>query len=205
MFTSRAEYRLSLREDNADLRLTPSGRELGLVDDARWRAFEAKRSFIATEKARLGATVVRPADVGPQSRIGPLSRDANAYELLKRPDVGYDDVVALTRVGAAPAAAELDKELWAQATAQLEIGSRYSGYIARQTREIERQRAHVTTRIPEDFDYVAVRGLSNEAREKLERVRPETIGQASRISGMTPAAISLLLVQLKKRDLRKSA
>ncbi|MDH3418533.1 MAG: tRNA uridine-5-carboxymethylaminomethyl(34) synthesis enzyme MnmG [Gammaproteobacteria bacterium] len=205
MFTSRAEYRLSLREDNADLRLTPSGRELGLVDDARWRAFEAKRSFIATEKARLAATVVRPADVGPQSRIGPLNRDANAYELLKRPDVGYDDVVALARVGAAPAAGELDKALRAQATAQLEIGSRYSGYIARQTREIERQRAHVTTRIPEDFDYVAVRGLSNEAREKLERVRPQTIGQASRISGMTPAAISLLLIQLKKRDLRKSA
>jgi len=205
MFTSRAEYRLSLREDNADLRLTPAGRELGLVDDSRWRAFEAKRAFITSEKARLKSTVVRPGDVGPNSRVGTLSRDTKAYELLKRPDVGYDDVVELDRVGAAPPGEPLGEELAAQATAQLEIGSRYSGYIARQTREIESQRAHVTTPIPQDFDYAAVKGLSNEAREKLQRVRPETIGQASRISGMTPAAISLLLIQLKKRDLRKSA
>ena len=205
MFTSRAEYRLSLREDNADLRLTPVGRELGLVDDSRWRVFETKRAFITSEKARLSSTVVRPGDVGPHSRVGTLSRDTKAYELLKRPDVGYDDVVALDRVGAALPGEPLDEELAAQAAAQLEIGSRYSGYIARQTREIESQRAHVTTSIPQDFDYTAIKGLSNEVREKLERIRPETIGQASRISGMTPAAISLLLIQLKKRDLRKSA
>jgi tRNA uridine 5-carboxymethylaminomethyl modification enzyme len=205
MFTSRAEYRLSLREDNADLRLTPDGRSLGLVDDVRWRAFEAKRAFIESERTRLSKTVVRPGDVDADARIGTLSRDTRAYELLKRPEVGYADVVALPRIGTAESGEPLSDELVEQAAAQLEISAVYSGYIKRQTLEIERQRRHVSTRIPQDFDYSGVRGLSNEVREKLERVQPETIGQASRISGITPAAISLLLVQLKKRDLRKSA
>lgn len=205
MFTSRAEYRLSLREDNADLRLTPQGRELGLIDDARWRTFETKRAFVSAEQARLSATVVRPADVDAESSIGVLSRDTRAYELLKRPEVTYADVVALPRVGKADAGEPLGEEVAEQAAAQLEIGAVYSGYIKRQTREIEKQRKHVSTKIPQAFDYSSVRGLSNEVREKLERVRPETIGQASRISGVTPAAVSLLLIQLKKRDLRKSA
>jgi tRNA uridine 5-carboxymethylaminomethyl modification enzyme len=205
MFTSRAEYRLSLREDNADLRLTPDGRSLGLVDDVRWRAFEAKRAFIESERTRLSKTVVRPGDVDADARIGTLSRDTRAYELLKRPEVGYADVVAWPRIGTAESGEPLSDELAEQAAAQLEISAVYSGYIKRQTLEIERQRRHVSTRIPQDFDYSGVRGLSNEVREKLERVQPETIGQASRISGITPAAISLLLVQLKKRDLRKSA
>jgi tRNA uridine 5-carboxymethylaminomethyl modification enzyme len=205
MFTSRAEYRLSLREDNADMRLTPVGRQLGLVDDARWRTFEVKRAFVAEETLRLDATIVRPRDVEGSAVIGELNRDVKAYDLLKRPDVSYADVVALPRVGRAAAFDALEGELAEHAAAQLEIGSRYRGYIERQTRDIAKQRAQATTRIPPDFDYAALRGLSNEVREKLARVRPETIGQASRISGMTPAAISLLLIQLKKRDLRKSA
>jgi len=205
MFTSRAEYRLSLREDNADLRLTPVGRELGLVDDERWRVFEAKRAVVVDETKRLESTFVRPQDLGSSSALGDVSRDIRAYDLLKRPDVRYADVVALPRVGSAPAFDELPEEIADQAAAQLEISSRYRGYIERQTRDIERQRAQATLRIPGDFDYAAVRGLSNEVREKLVRIRPETLGQAARISGMTPAAISLLLIQLKKRGLRKSA
>jgi tRNA uridine 5-carboxymethylaminomethyl modification enzyme len=205
MFTSRAEYRLSLREDNADLRLTPVGRELGLVDDSRWRAFEAKQAFVQAEIRRLAGRVVRPEDVGTESAIGAISRDTRAYDLLKRPDVRYEDVVALARVGRVDAFIELDRMSAEQAAAQLEIGSRYCGYIARQTRDIERQRAQSSRQIPAEFDYARVHGLSNEVREKLERTRPETIGQASRISGMTPAAVALLLVELKKRELRKSA
>jgi len=205
MFTSRAEYRLSLREDNADLRLTPIGRELGLVDDVRWRAFETKRAFVVNESARLAATVVRPQDVPADSPIGELSRENRAFDLLKRPDVRYADITALPRVGPSHELESMPEEIALQAAAQLEIGSRYSGYIERQTRDIERQRAHAAKVIPADFDYAAVRGLSNEVREKLERIRPDTIGRASRISGITPAAISLLLIQLKKRDLRKSA
>jgi len=205
MFTSRAEYRLSLREDNADLRLTPIGRDLGLVDDARWRTFETKREFVDTETARLKTCIVRPRDLESGAAIGALSRDTPAYDLLKRPEVGYLDVVALERVGAAAAFAALDATTAEQAAAQLEIGSRYSGYIDRQTRDIARARAQSTRPLPENFDYARVRGLSNEVREKLERVRPATIGQASRIAGVTPAAIALLLVELKKRELRKSA
>ncbi|HSG64025.1 MAG TPA: tRNA uridine-5-carboxymethylaminomethyl(34) synthesis enzyme MnmG [Gammaproteobacteria bacterium] len=205
MFTSRAEYRLSLREDNADLRLTPVGRELGLVDDERWEAFERKREVLAAELERLETTIVRAQDVAPASAIGPISRDTRACDLLKRRDVGYADVVGLARVGAAPALESLDEELVEQVTIGLETDARYSGYIERQSRDIERQRAQATRAIPADFDYAAVRGLSNEIREKLGRVRPGTIGQAERIPGMTPAAISLLLIQLKKRDLRKSA
>ena len=205
MFTSRAEYRLSLREDNADLRLTPRGRELGVVDDERWRVFEAKRSGIRSETRRLSAIVVRPPDVPADSRIGALRQDTPAHDLLRRPQCRYDDLVALPRVGAAPITEHLDQEVYAQVAAQLEIQARYQGYIQRQTHEIQRQRRHQDTLLPDGLDYAAVQGLSNEVREKLTRVRPVNIGQAARISGVTPAAVSLLLIHLKKREHRKSA
>ncbi len=205
MFTSRAEYRLSLREDNADLRLTPKGRELGLVDDERWQVFTAKRELLESETTRLGALTVRPADVPSDSDIGPLSRDATAYDLLRRPEVRYGDLVALERIGPADGYADLSDEVATQVSRQLEIQARYSGYIERQTLEIERHRKHATTALPANFDYSTVTGLSNEVREKLARIRPESIGQASRIPGMTPAAISLILIHLKKRELKRSA
>jgi tRNA uridine 5-carboxymethylaminomethyl modification enzyme len=205
MFTSRAEYRLSLREDNADLRLTPKGRELGLVDDDRWRVFSTKRDLVENETERLGGIVVRPNDVPADSDVGALSRDVTAYDLLRRPEMRYEGIVALARVGTADGYAELSEELSTQIGRQLEIQARYSGYIERQADEIERQRKHETTVLPDDFDYSVVTGLSNEVREKLERVRPASLGQASRISGMTPAAISLLLIHLKKRELKRSA
>ncbi|MFP6829689.1 MAG: tRNA uridine-5-carboxymethylaminomethyl(34) synthesis enzyme MnmG [Gammaproteobacteria bacterium] len=205
MFTSRAEYRLSLREDNADLRLTPKGRELGLVDDDRWRVFATKRDLVENETERLGGIVVRPDDVPADSDVGALSRDVTAYDLLRRPEMRYEGIVALARVGTADGYAELSEELSTQIGRQLEIQARYSGYIERQADEIERQRKHETTVLPDDFDYSVVTGLSNEVREKLERVRPASLGQASRISGMTPAAISLLLIYLKKRELKRSA
>jgi tRNA uridine 5-carboxymethylaminomethyl modification enzyme len=205
MFTSRAEYRLSLREDNADLRLTPVGRELGLVDDERWSVFETKRRFIEGESARLDAIVVRPEDTGADAAGFDLKRDTRAFDLLRRPEVEYEDVVALPRVGRSAVFAGLEAELAEQAAAELAITSRYSGYIKRQAQEIERHRAQAAALIPADLDYAAVTGLSTEVREKLERIKPETVGQASRIPGMTPAAISLLLIQLKKRDFKRSA
>ena len=205
MFTSRAEYRLSLREDNADLRLTEKGRELGLVDDERWRVFTRKRDLVESESERLAGITVRPRDVPVESAVGPLSRDVTGYDLLRRPEVRYRDLVALERVGAVDDFADLSDEVAVQVGQQLEIQARYSGYIERQTHEIARQRKHATMALPEDFDYGQVAGLSNEVREKLERIRPSSIGQASRISGMTPAAISLLLIHLKKRELKRSA
>ena len=205
MFTSRAEYRLSLREDNADLRLTPTGRELGVVDDERWRAFESKRQMLESEAGRLGAISVRPTDVPEHSAIGSLRRDATAYDLLRRPEVSYEDVGRLERVGFAHGYRDLCEEEAAQIGQQLEIRARYSGYIERQTKEIERQRRHGTTLLPPNLRYEDVKGLSNEVREKLERIRPESSGQASRIAGMTPAAISLLLIHLKKQQIRRSA
>lgn len=205
MFTSRAEYRLSLREDNADLRLTEKGRELGLVDDERWRVFSEKRDLVAAESARLARITVRPSDVPTESALAPLSRDVVAYDLLKRPEVRYRDLAALERIDVGDRFAALSAEVAVQVEQQLEIQARYSGYIERQTHEIERQRKQATMLLPEDFDYSLVSGLSNEVREKLERIRPTSIGQASRISGMTPAAVSLLLIHLKKRDLRYSA
>jgi len=205
MFTSRAEYRLSLREDNADLRLTPKGRELGLVDDERWQVFTAKREMVETETTRLNSITVRPADVPGDSDIGPLGRDATAYDLLRRPEVRYADLVKLERVGVADGYADLSDDVATQVARQLEIQARYSGYIERQTQEIERHRKHETTALPADFDYSNVSGLSNEVREKLARIRPQSIGQATRISGMTPAAISLLLIYLKKYELKRSA
>jgi len=205
MFTSRAEYRLSLREDNADLRLTPKGRELGIVDDERWRSFETKQYVIHSETGRLSGIVVRPQDVPVDSRIGPLRRDTSAQHLLRRPECRYDDLVALPRVGATDAAGRLNEEMYSQVAGQLEIQARYQGYIERQARDIERQHRHRSTPLPAGLDYASVRGLSNEVREKLARVRPASIGQASRISGVTPAAVSLLLIHLKKREYRESA
>jgi len=198
MFTSRAEYRLSLREDNADLRLTPKGRELGVVDDERWRAFEARREWLSSEAARLSDIVVRPTDVGEDSTLSPLARDASAYALLRRPELSYRDVTALPRVGASAALAAVEAEAAEQWVGSLEIEAHYAGYVARQRDEIEQQRRHDSTALPADLDYARVQGLSNEIREKLGRIRPDDIGQAARISGMTPAAISLLLVHLKK-------
>jgi tRNA uridine 5-carboxymethylaminomethyl modification enzyme len=200
MFTSRAEFRLSLREDNADLRLTPVGRELGVVPDERWRQFEARRDWLASEAARLRDIVVRPVDAPDGAFAEPLTRDASAYALLRRPGIDYADVAALDRVGRSPALDTLDAELVEQWTGSLSIDAHYAGYVERQGTEIERQKREAATRLPQDFDYGGVSGLSNELREKLKRIRPNDIGQAARISGMTPAAIALLLVELKRRN-----
>jgi tRNA uridine 5-carboxymethylaminomethyl modification enzyme len=206
MFTSRAEYRLTLREDNADRRLTPVGRTLGVVGDERWRAFEIKQSAIEAEGLRLRGITVRPQDVPAVSPIGSVVRETRASELLRRPEARYEDVIALGRVGRPPLGAnELDPEQTAQLALALETDARYAGYIERQGRDIDRQRRQQSAVLPQDFDYTQVRGLSNEVREKLERVRPADIGQAARIAGMTPAAISLLLIHLKKRAQRQIA
>ena len=204
MFTSRAEYRLILREDNADLRLTPIAHSLGLVSDEQWRVFEAKQSRLCSETARLSSIVVRPADVPAGSKLGELSRETKARDLIRRPDVSYEDVIALKRVGPGPAN-NLNDEVKEQVARQLEIQARYSGYIARQNKEIERQHRHFETLLPDDMDYSVVGSLSNEVREKLERIRPESIGQALRIPGITPAAVSLLLIHLKRHKYSKSA
>jgi tRNA uridine 5-carboxymethylaminomethyl modification enzyme len=201
MFTSRAEYRLSLREDNADARLTAHGRELGLVNDLRWEFFQRKSAIVADEIERLQRAVVQPADVQAAllAKLGaPLSREAHAFDLLRRPELGYDDL----KVVAPPAAADWhsDEALSEQVRLQVEVQAKYSGYLKRQSDEIERQIRHEELRLPADIDYAQVGGLSNEARQRLCDVRPETLGQAARIPGLTPAAVSLLLVHLKKRD-----
>ena len=201
MFTSRAEYRLSLREDNADLRLTPAGRELGLVDDERWAFFGRKRAAVDGEVARLEKAVVHPADADAAllAKLGaPLSREVHALDLLRRPELGYDDLSA-----AAPGSGGewlADERLSEQVKLQVEVQAKYSGYLKRQSDEIERHQRYEELRLPADIDYASVGGLSNEAREQLRDVRPETLGQAARIPGLTPAAVSLLLVHLKKRD-----
>lgn len=195
MFTSRAEYRLILREDNADLRLTEKGRELGLVGDERWMRFEAKREAMELELQRLKNTWVHPstpeADQLQEKLKTPLTREYNLADLIKRPELGYADVAWLK--------GEPINDT--QATEQVEIQLKYSGYIERQKNEIEQMRRQENTPLPEDFDYSQVSGLSNELKLKLSQQRPETLAQASRIQGMTPAAISLLLVYLKKRQL----
>jgi tRNA uridine 5-carboxymethylaminomethyl modification enzyme len=199
MFTSRAEFRLSLREDNADLRLTPVGRELGIVPDERWRQFEARREWLAKETARLQAVVVKPAEVTPGGAFAePLTREASAYALLRRPGVRYADIAGLPRVGSSTDLGEIDAEFVEQWTSSLGVEAHYAGYVARQGVEIERQKREAGTRLPPDLDYARVAGLSSELREKLARIRPNDIGQAARISGMTPAAISLLLIHAKK-------
>ena len=200
MFTSRAEYRLTLREDNADARLTPVGRQLGLVDDERWQAFEVKQSLMKTEQQRLEAIVLRAEDLPATSPLQPLRKDTRAAALLRRPAVRYEDLLALERVGRPGGLDALHAEAFEQLAEGLQIEARYAGYIARQSTEIERQRRQTSLPLPSDLDYAEVRGLSNEVREKFARIRPESIGQAARIAGVTPAAISLLLVHLKKLD-----
>ncbi len=192
MFTSRAEYRLTLREDNADLRLTPKGRELGLVSDERWSVYNAKYDAVAAERARLEKIMVKSAE-------------ATAAGLLKRPDFTYRDVVALPEVGSGNMSALVSDEQREQVELQLEVQAKYAGYIDRQEREIAKQAKQESLRLPEDIDYDVVDGLSNESRQKLSASRPVTLGQASRLEGMTPSAVSLLLIHLKKRQLKKTA
>jgi len=196
MFTSRAEYRLMLREDNADLRLTELGRELGLVDDARWNAFSRKRDAIAREQERLRNTWISPRNISESDSARvfgrQIERDYCLMDLLKRPQVTYASLMTLP--GAGPGASEID------VSDQVEIQAKYQGYIARQQDEVARTEHYETTRLPDVIDYRNVPGLSVEVQQKLNQHRPETIGQASRISGITPAAISLLLVHLKRRS-----
>ena len=201
MFTSRAEYRLQLREDNADLRLTPVGRDLGLVDDARFAAFERKRAAIEAEEARLAAAWASPENALGRALAATLdvavSREVSARDLLRRPEVDYAALMRVPALGPGvddPAVAE-----------QVEIGVKYAGYLDRQRDEIERARRNEGTAIPDGFDYAGVRGLSAEVAQKLARVRPQTIGQAQRIPGMTPAAVSLLLVHLARARRERAA
>jgi tRNA uridine 5-carboxymethylaminomethyl modification enzyme len=208
MFTSRAEHRLLLREDNADLRLTPRGREFGLVDDERWALFEHKVAGVAAETRRLEGSRVRPGEAVKWSRrvLGaPLSRDATLLELLRRPEVDYAQLDELSRELALEASADfaaIDDRLPREIRLQLEVLAKYSGYIERQQDEIERQRRHEDTRLPAELDYAAIPGLSNEVRQKLADARPDTLGQAARIPGVTPAAVSILLIWLRKKSSR---
>lgn len=192
MFTSRAEYRLLLREDNADRRLTEKGRELGLVSDQRWQKFCEKQEAVERERQRLTSTWIQPnseqAKQLEQIVENKLSHEYSLYELLKRPELSYKDIGALTPQN------EVDDKV----SEQVEIDAKYAGYIGRQQDEIERLRRHENTPIPATFDYSLVRGLSNEVKQKLSQAKPETLARASRVPGVTPAAISLLLVSLKK-------
>lgn len=201
MFTSRAEYRLQLREDNADLRLTEAGRTLGLVDDTRWKYFNEKREVYVKERQRLHDTWIRPdtaAAKAAEKLLGQaLTRESRLSELLLRPDTGYRELVTLPGAGPGIDLPEVIE--------QLENEARYAGYIERQRAEIQRRRRHEETKIPEDLDFQQVHGLSNEVCQTLTAHRPATLGQAGRISGITPAAISLLLVYLKKRSLQSAA
>ncbi|MEN8214264.1 MAG: tRNA uridine-5-carboxymethylaminomethyl(34) synthesis enzyme MnmG [Pseudomonadota bacterium] len=195
MFTSRAEYRLLLREDNADLRLTETGRELGLVDDERWRLFCEKREAIEREQQRLRTHLVRPSDITPEQsttlfRDG-LSRETRALELMARPEFDYRTLMQIKGVG--PGVAD------GKVAEQVEIQARYAGYIDRQQQEIKRTQQGARLTLPEDFDYTQVHGLSAELKEKFSHQRPATIGQAARIPGVTPAAVSLLVIHLKRK------
>ena len=196
MFTSRAEYRLLLREDNADLRLTEAGRKLGLVDDERWAAFETKREAIVREQQRLSETWVRPGQLGEEESEkilgGALTKEQRLIDLLRRPQASYGSIMSLSCVNPV----EIDPIV----ADQVEVQAKYAGYIERQREEIARHRRHEETMLPEDMQYEQVRGLSIEVQQKLTAQRPATLGQAGRLPGVTPAAISLLLVHLKKRS-----
>ncbi|MDH3746913.1 MAG: tRNA uridine-5-carboxymethylaminomethyl(34) synthesis enzyme MnmG [Gammaproteobacteria bacterium] len=219
MFTSRAEYRLTLREDNADQRLTPIGRRLGLVNDKRWASFEEKRVAVDREQTRLDGIMIRPDSLtaADQALLGTeLTRESTAADLLKRPELGYTNVSALSMVGSLVTQGgdhdankngdgNLHDEDYEQIALQLDVRAKYAGYIERQQREIKKQEKQESLRLPADLDYASVDGLSNEARQRLEASRPATLGQASRLEGMTPSAVSLILIHLKKRQLKKSA
>ncbi len=203
MFTSRAEYRLILREDNADLRLTPVAHEMGLIDDERWRLFCSKRDAIEQEKLRLASKTIQPdsAEGVELAKLAgkPFSRDYKASELLRRPEIDYASLVAA--IGEAEIDDDIIAEQAAKVVEQVEIQAKYEGYLTRQQSEIDKTLKHEKTRIPNVIDYLKVRGLSTEICQKLGDQRPETIGQAGRIPGMTPAAISLLMVHLKKNKM----
>ena len=208
MFTSRAEYRLLLREDNADLRLTPIGRELGLVDDTRWRIFETKRDAVAQEQRRLAGRFVRNADLNAADKEilgGNLQRECSAADLLRRPEHGYRDIARLSQVGGGHWDETIGIEQVEQIELQVEVQAKYQGYIERQEREIEQHAKQESLKLPADLEYSNVTGLSTEALQRLETTRPATLGQASRLEGMTPSAVSLLLIHLKKRQMKKSA
>ena len=200
MFTSRAEYRLQLREDNADMRLTEIGRKLGLVDDARWEAFSRKQEAVVREQARLRKTYVQPANLNAekmQEIFGkPLEHEYSLFELLRRPEVSYEALLSLGAEGLG--------EIEPVVREQIEIAAKYQGYIDRQTDEVARSRGQENTKLPADLDYRQIHGLPIEAQQKLNAQKPETIGQAGRISGITPAAISLLLVYLKRKSRAKT-
>ena len=199
MFTSRAEYRLQLREDNADMRLTEIGRQLGLVDDERWAAFSTKLEAVSREQERLKKTFVQPANITSEKMTAlfgkPLEHEYSLFELLRRPEVSYADVLSLSDDGLG--------EVEPAVREQVEIAAKYQGYIDRQTDEVARSRGQENTSLPSDLDYREIHGLPIEAQQKLNAQKPETIGQASRISGITPAAISLLLVYLKRQSRAK--
>jgi tRNA uridine 5-carboxymethylaminomethyl modification enzyme len=201
MFTSRAEYRLLLREDNADARLTAKGRELGLVDDTRWKAFSEKQEAIDLECQRLKEHWVNPNSANAEQINAllkqPMQRESTLEAMIRRPEVNYPDLMNVEGLGPA-----IENE---QAAEQVEIKIKYQGYIDRQLDEIEKLKRYENTILPNDFDYLAVKGLSNEVVSKLIDIKPESIGQASRISGITPAAISILLIYLKKNGLRRKA
>ena len=205
MFTSRAEHRLLLREDNADARLTPAGREMGLIDDSRWSFFERKQGVIDRELARLNGRRVRPREASPEwcARVlggASLSREVTAMELLRRPGLRYEDVLELIGHAEAAVRDELgDARIESQLKLALEVQARYTGYIERAQDEIERARRNEHTQLPPELDYATLAGLSSEVRQKLSEIRPATLGQAARVAGVTPAAVAILLVHLKKR------
>jgi tRNA uridine 5-carboxymethylaminomethyl modification enzyme len=204
MFTSRAEYRLQLREDNADARLTEAGRQMGLVDDVRWAAFSRKLDAVSRETERLKSTWVNPRnlpDAEAERVLGKaIDHEYNLFDLLRRPGVSLGGLMSLS--GGAFASPGVSRETLGEAleavVEQVEIAAKYSGYIGRQREEVERSAHYEQMRLPADLDYMQVSALSIEARQKLSKHRPETLGLASRISGMTPATISLLLIHLKK-------
>jgi len=204
MFTSRAEFRLQLREDNADMRLTEAGRHMGLVDDARWDLFNRKRDAVSRETQRLASIWVNPRNLAPAESERVLGKtiehEYNLADLLRRPDVSYAGLMSLD--GGAYTNPDVSREtlgeLLEPVIEQIEIAAKYSGYITRQKDEVERAAFYENLKLPADFDYMQVPALSIEVRQKLNKHKPETLGLASRISGVTPAAISLLLVHLKK-------
>jgi tRNA uridine 5-carboxymethylaminomethyl modification enzyme len=203
MFTSRAEYRLLLREDNADIRLTEAGRKIGLVDDVRWEAFSRKQEAVLQEQERLKSTWVRPATLPKEDAIRvlgkPIEHEYSLFELLRRPELSYEALLSLPTSEAAVKFEDIAEEV----RQQVDIAAKYQGYIDRQQDEIERAAGSEHTQLPEDMDYADVHGLSIEVQQKLAQHKPQTIGQASRVSGVTPVAVSLLLVYLKRKNRAK--